>query len=88
MRPPSLSKWRKTSPILALLETRGSYDAYAQRVLGIACGYEDLNDHDTIRDDPLLAAAAGKRDPTGAERPRARDRGHGLAGKSTLYRLE
>ncbi len=60
----------------------------AQRVLGIACGYEDLNDHDTIRDDPLLAAAAGKRDPTGAERPRARDRGHGLAGKSTLNRLE
>ncbi len=60
----------------------------SQRVLGIACGYEDLNDHDTLRDDPLLAAAAGKRDPTGAERVRARDRGHGLAGKSTLNRLE
>ncbi len=60
----------------------------SQRVLGIACGYEDLNDHDTLRDDPLLATAAGKLDPTGAERARDRDRGHGLAGKSTLNRLE
>ena len=60
----------------------------AQRILGIACGYEDLNDHDTLRDDALLAAAAGKLDPTGANRARKRDRGHGLAGKSTLNRLE
>jgi hypothetical protein len=60
----------------------------AQRVLGIACGHEDLNDHDVIRDDALLALAAGKRDLTGAERARARDRGHALAGKSTLNRLE
>ena len=28
----------------------------AQRVFGIALGYEDLNDHGTLRDDPLLAA--------------------------------
>ena len=34
------------------------------------------------------AVAAGKTDPTGAHRQRARDRGHGLAGKSTLNRLE
>ncbi|MCK9988955.1 MAG: hypothetical protein AzoDbin1_05427 [Azoarcus sp.] len=60
----------------------------AQRVLGIALGYEDLNDHETLRDDALLALAAGKRDVTGAERVRARDRGHALAGKSTLNRLE
>lgn len=60
----------------------------AQRVLGILCGYEDLNDHDTLRDDALLALAAGKADQTGAERKRERDRGHALAGKSTLNRLE
>ncbi len=59
-----------------------------QRVIGIACGYEDLNDHDTLRDDPVLAMAAGKKDPTGLHRKRKRDRGHGLAGKSTLNRLE
>jgi hypothetical protein len=60
----------------------------AQRVLGIALGYEDLNDHETLRDDPLLALAAGKRDVLGVERARERDRGHALAGKSTLNRLE
>jgi hypothetical protein len=59
-----------------------------QRVLALACGYEDLNDHDVLRDDVLLAAAAGKRDVTGARRRRARDRGHALAGKSTLNRWE
>jgi hypothetical protein len=41
-----------------------------------------------LRDDPLLALAAGKRDVLGAERARERDRGHALAGKSTLNRLE
>lgn len=60
----------------------------SQRVLGIVAGYEDLNDHDVIRDDALLAVACGKRDPTGAYRRREQDRGHGLAGKSTLNRLE
>jgi len=60
----------------------------SQRVLGIALGYEDLNDHETLRDDPLLALAAGKSDVLGTERARERDRGHALAGKSTLNRLE
>jgi hypothetical protein len=60
----------------------------SQRVLAQVQGYEDLNDHDTLRDDPLLALASGKRDLIGAERVRARDRGHALAGKSTLNRLE
>jgi len=59
-----------------------------QRVLGIALGYEDLCDHDRLRDDALFALAAGKRDLVGARRLRARDRGHALAGKSTLQRLE
>ena len=59
-----------------------------QRVLGIICGYEDLNDHERLRDDALLALAVGKTDPTGEDRKRERDRGHALAGKSTLNRLE
>ena len=60
----------------------------AQRVYGLALGYEDLNDHDDLRVDPLLGLLAGKADPTGAERVRERDRGKALAGKSTLNRLE
>jgi len=60
----------------------------AQRVLGIICGYEDLNDHDRLRDDAMLALAVGKADITGATRKRQRDHGHALAGKSTLNRLE
>lgn len=59
-----------------------------QRVFGIACGYEDLNDHDTLRRDPLLAMAAGKKDISGQDRVLAGDRGCPLAGKSTLNRLE
>jgi hypothetical protein len=60
----------------------------AQRVYGLALGYEDLNDHDDLRCDPLLAAVVGKDDPTGKARQRPRDRGKALAGKSTLNRLE
>ncbi len=60
----------------------------AQRVYGLALGYEDLNDHDRLRADPLLAVLADKPDPTGERRLRERDRGKALAGKSTLNRLE
>jgi len=60
----------------------------AQRVYALALGYEDLNDHDQLRHDPLLAVAAGKADPTGSNRRRQVDRGKALAGKSTLNRLE
>jgi hypothetical protein len=60
----------------------------AQRVHGLALGYEDLNDHDDLRRDPLLATVVGKDDPTGKPRRRRRDRGKALAGKSTLNRLE
>lgn len=59
-----------------------------QRVYGIALGYEDLNDHDQLRQDPLLALLAGKRDVEGQHRRRAQDRGKAGAGKSTLNRLE
>jgi len=60
----------------------------AQRVYGLALGYEDLNDHDQLRHDPLMALLVGKADPTGQDRVRRRDRGKALAGKSTLNRLE
>ncbi len=52
-----------------------------QRVIGIALGYEDLNDHDRLRFDPVLAVLAGKLE---AERKGCAP----LAGKSTLNRLE
>jgi hypothetical protein len=52
-----------------------------QRVVGIALGYEDLNDHDELRHDPVLAVLAGK---LASKRAVCAP----LAGKSTLNRLE
>src|SRR5437764_7613861 len=49
----------------------------AQRIYGLALGYEDLNDHQQLRHDPLLGVLAGKAEPDQA-----------LAGKSTLNRME
>jgi hypothetical protein len=49
----------------------------AQRVYGMALGYEDLNDHEQLRHDPLLVVMSGRADAESA-----------LAGKSTLNRLE
>lgn len=63
-------------------------DLITQRIFGLALGYEDLNDHDELRRDPMLAAALGKDDVKGERRRRAQDRGKALAGKSTLNRLE
>lgn len=60
----------------------------AQRIYALALGYEDLNDHDQLRHDPLMAVLVGKEDPTGQDRRREQDRGKALAGKSTLNRLE
>jgi hypothetical protein len=59
-----------------------------QRVMGLCLGYEDLNDHDALRVDPLLAAACGKTDAEGKHRARTRDKGRALAGHSTLDRIE
>src|SRR2546425_12793756 len=50
----------------------------AQRIYGLALGYEDLNDHEELRNDPLLAVLVEKADPSN----------EALAGKSTLNRLE
>jgi hypothetical protein len=59
----------------------------AQRVYGLALGYEDLNDHSDLRRDPLLAVAAEKIDPLG-ERRDEDNRGKALAAPATLQRLE
>lgn len=60
----------------------------AQRLYALALGYEDLNDHEELRHDPLLAVLVEKADPQGEDRRRERDQGQPLAGKSTLNRLE
>lgn len=59
-----------------------------QRVYALALGYEDLNDHDQLRADPLLGLLSGKADVEGKQRRREQDRGKAGAGKSTLNRLE
>jgi hypothetical protein len=61
----------------ALLVKHRLPEMLAQRIYGLALGYEDLNDHEQLRSDPLLAVLSGKRD---LDEP--------LAGKSTLNRLE
>jgi hypothetical protein len=60
----------------------------AQRIYGLALGYEDLNDHEQLRRDPLLAAACEKSDPLGGDRFNPAHRGVALAGAATLNRLE
>ena len=74
---------RRASPTCGapeLVEHRSS-TMVMQRVVGIALGYEDLNDHDELRHDPVLAVLAGKLE---ARRSDCAP----LAGKSTLNRLE
>jgi hypothetical protein len=60
-----------------LLVTHKLTEMLAQRIYGLALGYEDLNDHEQLRHDPLMAVLSGRRK---LEEP--------LAGKSTLNRLE
>ncbi len=60
----------------------------AQRIYGIALGYEDLNDHNDLLRDPLLAIALGKEDVEGQNRRRDADKGKSLASASTLNRME
>jgi hypothetical protein len=60
-----------------LLITHPLAEMLAQRIYGLALGYEDLNDHEQLRTDPLFGLLSGKRK---LDEP--------LAGKSTLNRLE
>ena len=60
-----------------LLVRHQLWEMLSQRIYGLALGYEDLNDHEQLRTDPLLGLLSGKRK---LEEP--------LAGKSTLNRLE
>src|SRR3954469_4176589 len=54
--------------------THSLRDLLAQRIYGLCCGYEDLNDHDALRDDLLMQTAVGRVDA--------------LASSPTLSRLE
>ena len=54
-------------------------DLIKERVYGLALGYEDLNDHDELRRDPILAVALSKDGPKGEQKRRAQDRGKALA---------
>ncbi len=60
----------------------------SQRVLAIALGYEDVNDHDRLRLDPLLTSVVEKIDPKGTSRKRPADAGLALASPAPLHRLE
>src|SRR3984893_1643316 len=60
-----------------LLVTHKLEEMVSQRIYGLALAYEDLNDHEQLRHDPLMGMLAGRRQ---LEDP--------LAGKSTLNRLE
>src|SRR5665213_1213920 len=60
-----------------LLDKHQLPEMLAQRIYGLALGYEDLNDHQQLRADALMALLSGKRK---LDEP--------LAGKSTLNRLE
>ena len=60
----------------------------SQRIYGLALGYEDINDHDRLRLQPLFATACGREDLLGEHRRHEQDQGKPLAGKSTLNRFE
>src|SRR5215471_18378730 len=59
-----------------------------QRLFGMSLGYEDLNDHDQLRGDPMLAVAVSKAEPLGLNRRQEADKGKAMAVKSALRRLE
>jgi len=60
----------------------------SQRLYGQALGHEDLNDHERLRLDRLLAVACDKADPLGEDRLHPEHRGIALAAPATLNRLE
>ena len=75
----TIATWRIEHPVEALIK---------QRVLGLCLGFENLNDHDELCRDRLLALLCDRDDLTGEFRRLESDRGKPLAGKSTLNQLE
>lgn len=71
---------RSGGALCGLLRDHRRQDLIGQRVFGIALGYEDLNDHDELRHDPLMAVLGKLQARRGDCAP--------VAGKSTLNRLE
>ena len=59
-----------------------------QRVMGLCLGYEDVNDHDELCRDRMMALLCESDDMKGERRHKGSDRGKPLAGKSTLNRME
>jgi hypothetical protein len=55
-----------------------------QRIYALALGYEDVNDHELLSRDPLLATAIGKKDPQGQNRRNSKHQGVSAASASTL----
>lgn len=55
-----------TDPRDATRTTHQWRDLIAQRLYGLCCGYEDLNDHDTLRNDPLMQTAVGSTEALGS----------------------
>src|SRR6202049_1724997 len=70
------------SPLLIEHSVR---ELVAQRLLGLAAGYEDLNDHNLLRLDPLFAVVVGKEDPLATGRA-PQDQGKAPASASLLTR--
>ena len=66
-------EWRKGPSVRHSLAT-----LIKQRVFQIACGYEDQNDSDTLRSDPLFKLVCGRLPETGGD----------LASQPTISRLE
>jgi Transposase DDE domain group 1 len=60
----------------------------AQRIYGLALGYEDLNDHDQLRSDPLMGVLIGKAEPKGTDRRARTGSGQGRCWEEPLNRLE
>jgi hypothetical protein len=85
-----LDQWRDLSVSLAHQDRAMDYiqELLSQRIYGLVLGYEDLNDHDHLRRDPVHGLICGKRDPLGQDRVLERDKGKALAAHSTLNRLE
>jgi hypothetical protein len=86
--------WYEISPGVSLTTVDQRYvehsvqELVSQRIHGLVLGYEDLNDHDHLRRDPVHGLISGKNDPLGQDRILERDKGKALAGHSTLNRLE